>query len=86
MNIRQAVELLLARLNNTYPEITGFFGAAGGAVGSINILQRDANSALQQWRKTGSTNGLRQLADTLHLTSRLTDTDYQQIMKALDGE
>jgi hypothetical protein len=86
MNIRQAIELLLARLNNTYPEITGFFGAAGGAVGSINILQRDANSALKQWRETGSTDGLRQLADTLHLTGRLTDTDYQQIMEVLDGE
>ena len=86
MNIKQAIELLLARLNNTYPEITGFFGAAGGAVGSINILQRDANTALRQWHETGSRDGLRQLADTLHLTGRLTETDYRQIIEALDGE
>lgn len=54
--------------------------------GRLQVLQADTNKAIELWLKDGNPDGIRQLAGTLHITGALTDTEYEQIMKAIDGD
>jgi hypothetical protein len=80
-----AVEELL-RAMSVLPGNNGFFGATDGTIGSINVLQRDMNVALGNWQANGDVMELRQMAQLLQVYGKLTDTKYEQIMEALDGE
>jgi hypothetical protein len=82
MNVPQTIKLLLDKLNTP----SQWFGGAIGTTGSIMILQRDVNAAITLWRETHNTAGLVQFTNTLHAYGGLTITEYEQIMKTLDGE
>jgi len=86
MNVPQAIKLLLDSINTRNQMAGGTFAAFGGSTGNIAMLQRDANAAITLWRDTHNTAGLRQLTATLQAYGNLTTTEYEQIMKTLDGE
>lgn len=54
--------------------------------GRPQVLQADTNKAIELWLKENNPDGIRQLTGTLHITGALTDTEYEQIMKAIDGD
>jgi hypothetical protein len=82
---KEVAELLLSRMNRLQVN-NGFFGASSGTIGSINILQKDMNRALELLQTSGDVSGLGQVALTLRTYGNLTDVEYEQIMEALDGE
>ena len=84
MSVREAVELLLYRMNGSNWNTGQFGGITGGGI--IAMLQRDFNQALSTWRSSGDTTGLAQMALTMHLYGKLTDEEHAQIMEVLDGE
>jgi hypothetical protein len=86
MDVPQVIQLLLNRLNTRGVAGGLTFSAFDGTTGNVNILQRDANEAIKAWHTDGDTSKLRQLAASLHAYGHLTDTEYEQIMEALDGE
>lgn len=85
VKLKEVAEMLLRRMNRLQVN-NGFFGASSGSIGSINILQKDMNQALELLHKSGDTSGLKQVASTLQTYGNLTDVEYEQIMEALDGE
>lgn len=86
MNVPQAIKLLLDRINTREQPVGGTFGGfSGGTMGNLPMLQRDLNAAISIWRETHDTAGLQQVTATLQAYGNLTDTEYQQIMKVLDG-
>lgn len=84
MNIQQAIELLLDKMNTRNQFVGGGFAAFGGSAGNMQMLQRDANAAITLWRERRDPGGLQQLASTLHAYGSLTDTEYEQTMDTLD--
>jgi hypothetical protein len=86
MNVPQAIELLLNRMNTRQQFVAGTFAALGGTAGSMQMLQKDANAAILMWQEKRDAGGLRQLTSALHAYSNLTDTEFEQIMETLDGE
>ena len=86
MTVLQAVKLMLDRMGRSGSTTTAFFNATDGTIGDINIMQRDLNRAFEHWGETRDTTKLAELAATLQVLGRLTDTQYEQIMEALDGE
>ena len=86
MTVPQVIKLLLDVINTRKQFVGGTFAAFGGTAGNMQMLQRDANAAITQWREAGDTTGLKQVTGTLQAYGNLTDTEYEQIMKALDGE
>lgn len=85
MTQKEAVELLLRGVNRLRVN-NGFFGASEGTIGNINVLQRELNMALATWHHSHDASGLRHLARSLHLQGNLTDTEFEQIMEALDAD
>jgi hypothetical protein len=86
MNVPTAIKLLLDRINTRKQFVGGTFGAFDGTAGTMYLQQKDFNASVIKWRETGDTDGLKQLTAGLHMYGNLTDTEYEQIMKALDGE
>lgn len=85
MNMREATELLLLRINTRKQFVGGTFGAFEGTAGNMYMQQKDFNAAVTMWRQTGDTSRLKQLAASLQVYGNLTDAEYEQIMEALDG-
>jgi hypothetical protein len=86
MNVPEAIEFLLNRMNTRKQFVAGTFAALGGTAGSLQMLQKDANAAIVQYRDEGKVDGLKQFTNTLHLYGHLSDAEYQQVMETLDGE
>jgi len=86
MTRREAVELLLNRINTRKQFVGGTFGAFDGSAGNMYMQQRDLNAAIVLWREQHDVSGLKQCAASLQAYGNLTDTEYEQIMEALDGE
>jgi len=86
MTVKEAIELLLKRLNVGKQGMDTTFAAFGGTVGNIQILQRDTNTAIKLWQEKRDASGLNRTAATLYALGNLTDDEYEQIMEALDGE
>lgn len=86
MNVPTAIKLLLDRMNTRKQFVGGVFGAFEGSAGNMYLQQRDLNAAIAAWQRTGDTGGLKQVTSSLQAYGNLTDTEYEQIMKALDGE
>lgn len=84
--MREAIELLLNRINTRKQFVGGTFGAFDGSAGNMYLQQRDINAAIVLWSEHHDTSGLKQVAATLHVYGNLTDTEYEQIMETLDGE
>lgn len=85
MNVHAAIKLLLDRINTRKQFVAGTFGAFDGTAGNMYMQQKDFNAAVTEWRRTGDTGGLKQLTAGLQAYGNLTDTEYEQIMNALDG-
>jgi hypothetical protein len=85
MSVPEAIELLLNRMNTTGVGATPTFSAFSGTIGNLNVLQRDANEAIKLWHGGQDVSGLRRLAASLQAYGNLTDSEYEQIMEALDG-
>lgn len=85
MTVKQAIELLLTRMNRLSGMNNAFFGAMDGTVGNINVLQRDMNQAIGDWQTTGNTEGLQRMAATLYAQGKLTEAEHQQIMETLSS-
>lgn len=86
MNIKQAISLMLDRINNRKQFVAGTFGAFDGSAGNMYMQQRDINAAIMRWTDKHDTNGLREVAAALHMYGNLTDVEYEQIMEVIDGE
>ena len=87
MDAKQAIELMLDRMNTRKQFVGGTFGGfADGTTGNIYMQQRDANAAITLWREHRDPGGLRQFAVTLHAYGNLTDAEYDQIIDTLDRE
>lgn len=86
MTIKEAIELLLHRLNRGRQGMDTSFAAFGGTTGNLQILQKDTNAAIQLWQEKRDASGLHRAAATLYTLGNLTEAEYEQIMKALDGE
>ncbi|HEY4161105.1 MAG TPA: hypothetical protein VGM08_03525 [Candidatus Saccharimonadales bacterium] len=87
MTIKEATELMLARMNTRNQFVGGTFGGwAGGTTGNIQMQQREANQAITLWLERHDVSGLVQFAKNLHAYGNLSDADYTQIMESLDGE
>ncbi|HSX16393.1 MAG TPA: hypothetical protein VLF40_06385 [Candidatus Saccharimonadales bacterium] len=86
MDVKQAIELLLDRMNTRKQFVGGTFGAFEGTAGNLYLQQRDANAAITLWREHRDPGGLMQLAATLHVYGNLKDAEYEQIIDTLDGE
>ena len=87
MSTHEAIGLLLKCINTRRQYIGGLGGFGGdGTTGNIQMMQRDTNAAIALWREKHDTSGLVQVTTTLHAYGNLTDTDYEQIMVAIDGE
>jgi len=86
MNVPQAIELLLNRMNTRQQFVGGAFAALGATTGSLQMQQRDVNAAISQWREAHDMSGLRQVTSMLHVYGNLTDAEFEQIMETLDGE
>ncbi len=82
----EAIELLLARINSMRAPGGMLFGATEGTSGNINILIRDTNKAVSQWRETGDTGGLQQMAGTLLAMGSLKGEDYDRVAQALESD
>ncbi len=80
----EAIELMLARINSMRAPGGMLLGATQGTSGNINILIRDINKAVSEWRETGDTTGLQQMAGTLLAMGSLTGEDYDKVMQTLD--
>lgn len=85
MNVKQCIELLLNRMNTRNQFVGGTLGALGGTAGNMQMLQKDANVAIELWEEKHDVSGLQQLASTLQAYGSLTDSEYEQIMETLDG-
>ena len=86
MNVPEAIELLLDRMNTRNQFVGGTFAAFGGSAGNMQMLQKDANAAITLWREKHDATGIRQLAATLHAYSSLSDAEYDQVIETIDGE
>lgn len=85
MTKNEAVELLLARINSLRAPAGMMFGATEGTTGNVSILIRDTNKAVSDWRETGDTTGLRQMAGTLLAMGSLSGEDYDRVAQALES-
>ncbi len=86
MTTKEAIELLLDRMNTRKQFVGGTFGAFDGTAGNLVLQQKEANAAITLWHEKHDANGLKQFAATLQVYGNLTDTEYEQIMDTLDGE
>lgn len=86
MTVKEAIELLLKRLNAGKQGLDTSFAAFGGTVGNLQILQRDTNAAINLWQQKRDASGLKRTAATLYALGNLTDAEYEQVTEALDGE
>ncbi len=86
LSARQAIELMLDRMNTRRQFVGGTFAALGGSTGNIMTLQKDANAAITLWQQKHDPSGLEQLAGTLQAYGNLTNDEYEQIMETIDGE
>lgn len=86
MTKNEAVELLLARINSLRSPGGMMFGASDGTTGNFSILVRDTNKAVNDWRETGDTSGLQQMAGTLLAMGSLTGEDYDRVAQALEPQ
>lgn len=86
MSVKEAIELLLNRMNTRQQFVGGTFAALSGTTGNILMQQRDVNAAITLWQEKKDASGLVQMATTLQAYGNLTDAEYEQIMEALDGE
>jgi len=84
MNVAGAIRLLLDRMNTRKQFVGGTFGAFEGTTGNISVQQKDINAAIMRWQDTGDTIGLKEVTAMLHISGNLTDTEYEQIMAALE--
>jgi hypothetical protein len=79
------VERLLKAVMATQWNMSSAFGGAAGVGGSFHVLQADMNRAIERWLHENDASGIRQITGTLHVTGGLTDKEYEQIMKEIDG-
>ncbi len=87
LQVREAIELLLNRMNTRNQYVGGTFGGfLEGTTGNMSMFQREANAAIAAWSERHDARSLKQLAASLHAYGNLTDAEYGQIMKALDGD
>ena len=87
MTTKEAIELMLNRMNTRKQFVGGTFGGwAAGTTGNIQMQQREANQAIVLWMEKHDPSGLTQLARNLHVYGNLTDAELEQIMETLDGE
>ena len=85
MDVKQAIELLLERMNTRKQFAAGGFGVFEGTAGMLALQQRDANAAITLWQEERDASGLKQLAATLHAYGNLTNAEFEEIMDALNG-
>lgn len=83
---QQVIEKLLQAMNGRQWNMSAAFGGASGAASLIRVLPADMNKAIQAWLEQDDAEGMLAIAGTLHAVGSLTDSDYEQIMKAIDGE
>lgn len=86
MDRRAVVEKLLRAHQSGQWNMSSAFGGAMGINGAPQPLATDMNQAIEAWLHKGDSTGMQQVARTLHMTSSLTDTEYEQIMEAIGGE
>jgi len=85
VDVKQAIELLLERMNTRKQFAAGGFGVFEGTAGMLALQQRDANAAITLWQEERDASGLKQLAATLHAYGNLTNAEFEEIMDALNG-
>jgi len=86
MTPRQAIELMLNRMNTRQQFVGGLFGGFDGTTGNLVVQQREANLAISLWQEKRNASGLINLAGMLLAYGNLTEVEYEQIMEALDGD
>ena len=85
MTVKQAIEFLLDRLSTRGQSLESAFGAFGGTIGNVEIVQRDTNAAIELWQQKHDASGLKRVAATLRALGNLTDAEYERVMQALDA-
>ena len=86
MTTKEAIELLLHRLNRGKQGMDTSFAAFGGTTGNLQILQKDTNAAIQLWQQKRDASGLRRAAATLYTLGNLTEAEYEEIMATLEND
>lgn len=86
MTVKEAIELLLDRINTRKQFAAGGFGVFEGTAGMMALQQRDANEAITLWQEKRDPSGLKQVAAMLHAYGNLTNAEYEQVMGALDDK
>lgn len=86
MNKHQIIEKLLRAASSRQWNMSAAFGGAAGVNGLMQVLPADMNKAIESWLAQNDSQGIRRITDTLHVVGSLTDAEYEQIMKAIDGE
>ncbi len=86
MNKQTVIKRLLDAASAKKWNMGSAFGGAAPTAGSINVLPGDMNKAIADWLERGDSRGVQKVTDTLHIVGGLNDSDYEQIMKAIDGE
>lgn len=77
---------MLASMNTKGVGAALGFNQMRGVGGTVMVIQRDLNAAILAFQERHEVSGLVEIAATLHAYGNLTDTEYTQIMEALDGE
>lgn len=85
MTVGAVIKLLLDHTDNHKQFVAGTFGAFEGTAGNVYMQQKEFNTAVTKWREKGDKSGLIQTTVTLQAYGNLTNTEYEQIMGALDG-
>jgi hypothetical protein len=85
MSVKEAIELLLNRMNTRKQFVGGVFGGFDGTTGNLVMQLRDANAAITLWQEKRDKSGLVQLAATLQMYGNLTDAEYEQVTQTLDN-
>ncbi len=84
MTVKQAIQLLIDRMNTRKQFAAGGFGVFEGTAGSLILQQRDVNAAITQWQEKRDASGLKQVAATLHANGNLTDAEFEEVMGVLN--
>jgi len=83
MEKRSVIDFLLIRLQRWHQVGTV---ASEGTAGRAQIMQRDLNVAIEAWLRDDDAELMRKAVATMYTFGDLTETEYQQIMKEIDGE
>jgi hypothetical protein len=86
MTKRAIIEQLLRAIQSKAWNSSAAFGGASGTANMLNVAQADMNKAMQAWLEDNNPDGIREISGTLHVIGSLSDQQYEQIMKAIDGE